>query len=127
MPLYYLKKNLTFRGELYPRKTTSALAGVSETSIKGLIEQGLIYEIKTPPLSVFEPLKSYVTMLEGRGIQNLADFATADASMFPKRDSKKLLDLQARVRAFLDPNGKLPDEDCCGDSPLSLPTHEENQ
>ena len=126
MPLYYLKQNLTFNGELYPRKTTSPLKGVSEKSLKGLIEQGLIYEIQTPPLSVFAPLNSYATMLETRGIKTLSDFATADSSMFPKRDSKKLAELQKQVREMIDPNKSLPmEEDCCGDSPISLEIHKD--
>lgn len=115
--LYYLTAKLTIGNETLPKYSLQTLSNVSEKSIRGLINQKLIRELETPPLSTFAPLKRYGTMLKKKGIETLADFATAPPELLAKVENAA--ELQAQVLDLLHPDKpllqKLAEDDCgCG-------------
>lgn len=125
MSVYYLLDNLTIGGVLYKRYTMTPLTGVSDKSIRGLIEQKRIREIITPPLSTFEPLRKHAKLLEGKGIKTLGDFAFADLATLRVKAKDEILALQPKVKSIINPDLPLNAEDCgCGESPTSLPIAE---
>ena len=127
MPIYYLLDNLTIDKQVHKRYTLDPLTGVSDKSIRGLIEQKRIRQLQTPPLSVFEPLKKYAKLLEGNGISNLGDFAYADLNGLKSRAKAEIIALQKPVRDMLHPDMPLNAVDCgCGDSPEVLPTYQQD-
>jgi hypothetical protein len=128
MPVFYLNDNLTIEGLLVKRKSIHPLKSISEKGIKKLLEQGLIRELSTPPLSTLEGLKKYATILEKAGIVNLGDFAFADLSQIPTRikgAKEELPRLQALVLDLINPDKPIVLEDCgCGESPSPLTSTE---
>lgn len=123
MAIYYLLDNLTINKKLHKRYTISQLAGVSDKSLRGLVEQARIREIHTPPLATFEPLQKHVKLLESKGIMNLGDFAFADLSTMRSKFKDELIALQAKVKDIINPELPLNAVDCgCGESPGALET-----
>jgi hypothetical protein len=129
MPVFYLNDNLTIGGKLYKKGLLAPLKTVSEKSLRGLVSQGIIRELKTPPISTFEPLRKYATILGKAEVQTLGDFAFADLSQLQLRGKTAKGDLetlQAKVKELIKPGVPLPIEDCgCGESPAALPKHQE--
>lgn len=128
MPVFYLKQNLTIGGVLHKKHTLDCLETVSEKSRRGLVDKGLVLLLETPPVSIFEPLAKYATMLSKAGIETLGDFAFADIDRLDKRKAirEDLRGLQVKAKALIHPDNALPKEDdCgCGESPINLPIHE---
>lgn len=112
MPVYYLLDRLNVDGESLPAFSTQGLYQLSEKSRAELIDRGLIRQIKAPPLSVFDSLAEYDTILEEIGIQDLGDLAGWNPNELPV----DLIKYQQQSLKFLDPGrpATIPPDDCCG-------------
>lgn len=129
MPVFYLESNLTIDGAIHKKRTIDPLHSVSEKSKRGLIKQGLIRELQTPPIASFEALRNYAILLKKAGIETLGDFAFADLSVIQTRmkgAKEALAELQPKVRSMLNPESAMLIEDCgCGESYSAIPTYRE--
>ena len=124
MPVYYLLDNVSVKVNqqtvVIERFNLHGLWMLSPKSIEQLIDRRLIRPLRnTPPISYFDALENYATILADLGVETLGDFAGLDPSLFDSFDDdiKTCLSrLQQDVLAFLRPNkpAALPERDCCG-------------
>jgi len=119
MAAYYMIGQPAAKGRVWKRRTISSLRELSQKSIDGLLNAGIIRELITPPVEVFPRLKKYVTLLSESGIKTLGDFAVATDVQLARIDDSEMLKKQ--VLFLIHPNNDIIYENCCNNDTIPLP------